>query len=295
MEVDGGDAALPFVRQFYGSPSMYWWTDDMGVTHEIWQGEGVEQGDPLMPALYACGQHRALVHVSEDLLDTERLFAFMDDIYVSSKPDRTGALHQSLDREMWEHARIRLHQGKTQLWNRGGVAPEGWEMLTVAARRSDPSAVVWKGDPSLPVSEQGLRILGTPLGHPEYVHDQLRRASADHRLFLERIPAVQDLQSAWLLLSYCAGTRANNLLRSIPPPMATTPCLSELVCSGSWLPRFLRSRGKSLSSRTVGPPEWAKGESSGLLVQLGGLFGDHLKTAACRGRTVGDSLTNGAP
>ena len=50
MEVDGGDAALPFVRQFYGSPSMYWWTDDMGVTHEIWQGEGGEQGDPLMPA-----------------------------------------------------------------------------------------------------------------------------------------------------------------------------------------------------------------------------------------------------
>ena len=41
----------------------------------IWAGR--EQGDPLMPALYACGQHRALVHVSEHLLDTERLFAFM--------------------------------------------------------------------------------------------------------------------------------------------------------------------------------------------------------------------------
>ena len=40
----------------------------------------------------------------------------------------------------------------------------------------------------------------------------------------------------------------------------------------------------------IGPPEWAKGESSGPLVQLGGLFGDHRKTAACRGRTVGDSV-----
>ena len=164
-----------------------------------------------MPALYACGQHRALVHVSENLLDSERLFAFMDDIYVSSAPDRTEALHQSLDRQMWDHARIRLHQGKTQLWNRGGVAPEGWDRLTAAARTSDPSAVVWKGDPSLPASEQGLRILGTRLGHPEHVHHQLRRASVDHRLLLERIPAVQDLQSAWLLLSFCAGTRANHL------------------------------------------------------------------------------------
>ena len=57
MEVDGGDAALPFVRQFYGSPSMYWWTEDMGVTHEICQGEGGEQGDPLMPALYHCAKN----------------------------------------------------------------------------------------------------------------------------------------------------------------------------------------------------------------------------------------------
>ena len=144
-----------FVRQFCSIPSMYWWTDDMGVTHETWLGEGGE-GDPLMPALYACGQHRALVHVSEDLLDFERLLAFMDDIYVSSAPDRTEALHQSLDRQMWDHARIRLHQGKTQLWNRGGVAPDGWDRLTAAAT-SDPSAVVWEGDPSLPVSEQGLR------------------------------------------------------------------------------------------------------------------------------------------
>ena len=76
MEVDGGDSALPFVRQFYSTPSMYWWTDDLGVTHEIWQGASCLR--------CACGQHRALVHMSEDLLDSERLFAFMDDIYVSS-------------------------------------------------------------------------------------------------------------------------------------------------------------------------------------------------------------------
>ena len=74
-EVEGGGSVLPFVKLFYSSPSMYWWTDDAGGTHEVWQGEGGEQGDPLMPALYACGQHRALVNVSEELLDSERLFA----------------------------------------------------------------------------------------------------------------------------------------------------------------------------------------------------------------------------
>ena len=33
----------------------------MGVTHEIHQGEGGEQGDPLMPLLFALGLHKSLV------------------------------------------------------------------------------------------------------------------------------------------------------------------------------------------------------------------------------------------
>ena len=35
--------------------------DDMGVVQHIPQGEGGEQGDPLMPMLFALGQHQALV------------------------------------------------------------------------------------------------------------------------------------------------------------------------------------------------------------------------------------------
>ena len=35
------------------SPSVYTWCDDDGCPHEVIQGEGGEQGDPLMPAFYA--------------------------------------------------------------------------------------------------------------------------------------------------------------------------------------------------------------------------------------------------
>ena len=48
-----GNRALPFVRMFYGDPSSYWWEDDGGVSHRIRQGEGGEQGDALMPLLFA--------------------------------------------------------------------------------------------------------------------------------------------------------------------------------------------------------------------------------------------------
>ena len=47
--------ALPFVRQFYGIASEYLWRDDAGDVHTVAQAEGGEQGDPLMPGLFALG------------------------------------------------------------------------------------------------------------------------------------------------------------------------------------------------------------------------------------------------
>ena len=122
---EGGGSVLPFVRQFHGSPSTCWWDDDEGVTHEIVQGEGGEQGDSLMPALYALGQHRALV---------------------AGGPLRV--------------ADIQVHHGKTQLWIRGG------EGGVHSQQQLDPDPIVWRGDPELLPSEQGVKVLGAPLGHP---------------------------------------------------------------------------------------------------------------------------------
>ena len=61
LNMADGDQILSFVRCFYGIPSTYLWEDEMGVTQHIHQGEGGEQGDPLMPLLFALGQHSALV------------------------------------------------------------------------------------------------------------------------------------------------------------------------------------------------------------------------------------------
>ena len=55
MRVDGGSSALPFVSLFCGSPSEYFWEDATGTVHTIPQGEGGEQGDPLMPLLFSVG------------------------------------------------------------------------------------------------------------------------------------------------------------------------------------------------------------------------------------------------
>ena len=73
---------LPFVRRFYGRPSTYLWEDDEGVNHDIAQGRGAEQRGALTPSLFALGQHETLEQIHSQLLNTERIFAYLDDIYI---------------------------------------------------------------------------------------------------------------------------------------------------------------------------------------------------------------------
>ena len=54
--------------------------------------KGGEQGDALMPSLFALGQHAALVAVQSQLIVGEKLMAFLDDIYVVTRPERIGAV-----------------------------------------------------------------------------------------------------------------------------------------------------------------------------------------------------------
>ena len=51
--MEGGDSVLPFVLQFYGSPSSNWREHSEGVVREVLQGEGGEQGDALVAALFS--------------------------------------------------------------------------------------------------------------------------------------------------------------------------------------------------------------------------------------------------
>ena len=62
-----------------------------------------------------------------------------------------------------------------------------------------PEAVVWREDPTLDVSRQGLNVLTLQ-------HSCTKRTRTG--LLFERIPHVVDVQVAWLLLTFCAATRA---------------------------------------------------------------------------------------
>ena len=101
MSLPSGGRLLPFVRTFYGQPSVFFWEDETGEVHHIQQGEGGEQGDPLMPLLFCLAQHPALVAANERFEAGEHLFAYLDVLYTSCEdPDRISEAHSALGEEL---------------------------------------------------------------------------------------------------------------------------------------------------------------------------------------------------
>ena len=284
--IEGGREVLPFVKLFYGAPSQYWWEDDEGVVHEIDQGEGGEQRDAMMPLLFSLGQHNALHAVQERLLPNERIFAFLDDVYVVCLPDRVAAIHMLLENALWVHA-IRVHAGKTKIFNRAGERPEACDHLERIARTVSEEARVWRGAADIPEVERGIKVLGTPLGHPVFVQHQLARVRAHQQVLLDRIPAIPDVQSAWALLSHCAAARTTYFIRVVPPECVSNfarshdtalwECLCRMLgvppnsCQGSAraASQLLAFGGLGLRSaeRTRTPAYWASWADSLSMIQ----------------------------
>ena len=165
---------------FHGSPSSYLWKGDSRV-RTIEQGEGGEQGDAVMPLLFSLGQHAALHAVQGRLEAGERLFAFLGDIWVVTALDRVGPACTAIREALWQHSRIRVHEGITKVWSSGGIRPVACDMLERIARENNPNireVRVWRGGG--PNRERGISVLGTPLGHPDFVAAHLQKILAEH-------------------------------------------------------------------------------------------------------------------
>ena len=125
---------------------------------------------------------------------------------------------------------IRTHGGKTHVWNVAGIEPRVCDALQRIAEASDPSARVW-GGADIPTHSQGIRVLGAPVGHPDFIRAQLEMTQAEHQVLLNRIPSLPDLQSAWSLLLHCASVGQTTSCVSCrlswersSPGLTTVPC-----------------------------------------------------------------------
>ena len=209
LEVPALHALVPLVRMFYARTSRFLWTDAENVTWPIEQGEGGEQGDALMPALYALAQHRALVVAQGQLQAGEHVFAFLDDLYVVSSRERAVSAYMVVSKAVSEHAGVKSHQGKLRMWSRaGGPAPA--EVAALATRENP----VWVAD--APSHLNGLVILGTPLGR---------------RILSGPMPS-----SEWKRSSGCSTSfRAFQICSAHGCCCRSAPCLAQTICFESCL------------------------------------------------------------
>ena len=109
---------LPFVLLSYGSPSTYLWRDAAGAVHSIPQGEGGEQGDPFMPALFCLGLHDALAQAQSSLQEGEYLFAYLDNTYLFTSRERARPAYDAVSSAIRDLAGIDVNQGKTEAWSK---------------------------------------------------------------------------------------------------------------------------------------------------------------------------------
>ena len=154
------------------------------------------------------------MRVAQKLLPTEKVCAFLDDIYLLCKPDRVRHLYDRVAHHLYENTGIRLNMGKTKVYNHGGFKPRRVEEL----QPQEPNAEkVWVGDHSLPAEEQGVLVLGSPIGTQAFAEAHGQKKLNEELELLDLLPQLPDLQCAWNLLQLCAAPRANYHLRSQPP------------------------------------------------------------------------------
>ena len=108
-------------------------------------GEGGE-GDPLMPMLFSLGMHPPVRADQTRLRPPERVSAFLDDVCVVCFPERVQTVVSILAAELWNHAHIQVHDGKTQVWNRAGEGPVCIHEITSPQEHEFRTSTQWCGE-----------------------------------------------------------------------------------------------------------------------------------------------------
>ena len=168
------------------SASQYLWEDDSGTVHTIDQGEGGEQGNASMPLLYSHGQHGALQKLHSELRDEETLLAFWMTrmwsfcIWTGRQQSTQRCRRQCSAQQAFAPTQRRRRSGTQQ-----GQIVMMWRVAAHCRDLRSHSGGV--EDPSCPTHRQEFNVLGTPLGHPDFVRTSLEMKNISHKCFLDKI------------------------------------------------------------------------------------------------------------
>ena len=102
-----------------------------------------------MPGYFSLALQFALQRIQSQLRRDEKLFAYLDDIYLVSTPNRTRAIFDLVRVALQEEVGIDVNLGKCKCWNAAGN-----ESINMSTLGSD----VWVGAGSDQSESQGIVI-----------------------------------------------------------------------------------------------------------------------------------------
>ena len=124
------------------------------------------------------------------MLEGEILIGYLDDLYLLAPRNRARQAYDIVTSAVRQHAGVEDNLGKTECWSEtGGDAPTGISELN--ARDRPP---VWKGD--MAPQYNGVVLLGSPLGTPEFTEACAQERVAEEAKLLEHLPQLPSIQSA---------------------------------------------------------------------------------------------------
>ncbi|CAI7814212.1 unnamed protein product [Closterium sp. NIES-54] len=214
-------------------------------SHTLKSAREVRQGDPLGPLLFAASIHPCLVDTAAAHPQVV-LLAYADDITLLGDATACTAAFVHLTSALAALGLVH-NPGKCAAWSAAAI---------------DPSSV----PPGISISEEGLQILGSPVGTPRgcagAVRERLAAAAAPLPLL-----AQMDPQLSLLLLTRCVSRRASFLARTTP--LEALPEAEWSAWGEQLLHTFLDS-AHIMSPRSA-RERWRIWRQAALPVTLGGL------------------------
>ena len=138
----------------------------------------------FMPALFSLGLNLALRDARAALSPDETAFAFWDDVYLLVKRCNARAMFDRYTEAIFNFTRVRTNLGKIRCWGLGDAnAPPGISEL---------GPEVWRGNK--PVEQQGLIMLGSPIGTVDFSAEWCAHIARRHDGLLSQLSRVQKAQ-----------------------------------------------------------------------------------------------------
>ncbi len=200
---------LPVVQWAYGQPTNLHVLGAPAGTPPILSHQGVRQGDPLGPLLFALALQKPLQGALQQVPGTSAV-AFLDDCTIVGLPPAVRGIMHIIDGNGPNSTRaigLRIRKRKCGLY--------GGDSSTCAALAAELS---------VPHRPEGLTVVGVPIGKPDFQKDTVNARASKVIGLVDLLRSLPKLgcQAQWCVIRWSLNVRMTHYLRVLP---------WDLICS----------------------------------------------------------------